>query len=236
MKTKIFLAAIGLVTTQSMFNSCSEESTNMAAENGQTAIESKTVDASFTNGTYFVNPEPLNSAVNYIKSKIAAQGASYALTQADLNSFYDKAQIPAGERLPLDAVKNIISQTASSMQTPFDQIVQQMNISDNAKSLALTINNQSIPQIETNLNFKNLSSNEKMMIKNLNDLKYNDEHNNYAFNKNASAKTPGFIWGGMGGWGLGAGIGFGVGGPIGAIIGAGIGMLVGAVLVAVVTK
>lgn len=237
MKTKTFLVLIGLVTTQTMFNSCSEDNTNIKNENNQTSSSiAKNTVFSFTAGTYFANSEPLNSAVSFIKAKIAAQGTSYTLTQADLNLFYEKAQILPNERLPLSQVNNIISQTVSSLQMPFDQLVQQMNISANAKSLALSIHNQSISQLDSNLNFKNLPSQEKMLIKNLNDFKYNYEQGNYTVNKNITAKTPGFIWGGMGGWAVGGGIGFLVGGPVGAIVGAGIGMLVGAVVGGLATK
>ncbi|MCW3161109.1 hypothetical protein [Chryseobacterium oryctis] len=243
MKTKTFLTVIGLVTSQTLFYSCNEDNRDSQSISNLPSLTESIINGAdgvnglnFKSGNYFTAPDTFNSAVNYIQSKILQQGISYVLTQDDLNIFYDKAGISLSERMSLDQVNSIISKTLSSLQLPFAEILNQLQISDNAKSLALQIDQASIINIEQNSIYKILSDNEKMLIKNLNDFKYNIEKDQYSINKNVASKTPPFIWGGMAGWGVGAGVGFLVGGPVGMVVGAGIGVLVGSVVGAVTGK
>lgn len=177
MKAKTFLAILGLVVSQSFFNSCNEDNINaqtedISSETNKTEINDYDGPVS-TN--YFANPEPFNGAVSFIISTIGSQAASYALTQNDLNLFYNKAQIPMNERLSLDQVNQLIAQTTSSFQMPVSQIVQQLPISNAAKSLILSIDTQSIPNINGNLSFQNLSATEKTFINNFNNLQFGIE-------------------------------------------------------------
>lgn len=230
--------AICLLFSQLIFNSCREDNANFQTTDDTPAQAdlAKAAIVSFKTANYFVNSEPFNSATNYIRSQVAAQGSSYVLTQTDLNTFYNKAQIPADERLTLDQVNNIISSTLNAMQMPFDVLIQQLNISDNAKSLALSIYNHSISQLDANLVYKSLPEYEKTLLKNLNDYKYNCEQGIFMVNSGPASKTPGFIWGGMAGFVAGGLIGSAIAFPVGTIIGAGIGMVVGAVVGAIIEK
>ncbi|ASK29608.1 hypothetical protein CEY12_05590 [Chryseobacterium sp. T16E-39] len=228
MKTKTFLVLVGLATTQSIFNSCGEDSTNIQNESYQSSPSSSKTTPSFTNGTYFTDPQAVNAGFEFIRSKFA-QNPGYVLNQQDLNTFYDKAQIASNERLPLDQVNNIINKTVSLMQVPFAQAVQQLNISSAAKSLAITINNGSIIHLEANAAYNNLPANEKSMIKNINDYKYNTEQGNYLITGIPTSKQPMWITGGMIGMVGGGLIGFAVAGPVGALVGAGIGVVGGIV-------
>lgn len=178
MKTKTFLTILGLMVSQFFFNSCNEDSGNaqtegISSETNKTEINN--YDGPVSTQNYFANPEPFNGAVSFIISTIGSQGASYTLTQNDLNLFYNKAQIPMNERLSLDQVNQLIAQTTSSFQTPVSQIVQQLPISNVAKSLILSIDTQSIPNIESNLSFQNLSATEKTFINNFNNLQFGIE-------------------------------------------------------------
>jgi len=224
MKTKTFLTILGLVVSQSFFNSCNEDSINSQTENipsetNKTAINN--FDGPVSTQNYFANPEPFNGTVNFIVSTIGSQGASYALTQNDLNLFYSKAQIPMNERFSLDQVNQLIAQTASSYQIPFSQIVQQLPISNVAKSLMISIDTHSIPNIGSNLSFTNLSATEKILINNFNNLQFGIEQGiilpgssvakdmgpgaqlgakiGFAFGVLLGAATlnPGILWGGM---------------------------------------
>ncbi|MDC8104313.1 hypothetical protein ACNFU2_05520 [Chryseobacterium sp. PTM-20240506] len=226
MKTKTLLVLAGLATTQCMFNSCGEDNTNLQNENYQSTQSLPKTALSFTNGTYFTDPQAVNAGFEFIRSKFA-QNPGYVLNQQDLNTFYEKAQIATDERLPLDQVNNIINKTVSLMQVPFAQAVQQLNISSAAKSLAITINNGSIIHLEANAAYNNLPANEKSMIKNINDYKYNAEQGNYLITGIPTGKQPLWITGGMIGMVGGGIIGFAVAGPVGALVGAGIGVVGG---------
>jgi hypothetical protein len=178
MKTKTFLTILGLVVSQSFFNSCNEDSINaqtedISSETNKTEINN--YDGPVSTQNYFANPEPFNGAVSFIISTIGSQGASYDLTQNDLNLFYNKAQIPINERLSLDQVNQLIVQTTNSFQTPVSQIVQQLPISNVAKSLIISIDTQSIPNVEGNSSFQNLSATEKTFINNFNNLQFGIE-------------------------------------------------------------
>jgi hypothetical protein len=233
MKTKTFLVLAGLATTQCMFNSCGEDNSNLQNENsslGTSKIITELPSSFVSTQNYFLTPEPYNSAVNFMRSHIAAQGASYSLTQADLNLFYDKAQISANERLPLDRVNQIIAQTLEAIHTqkPLNQIVQQLNISDNAKSLLLSIDGSSISDLENNLQFINLPSQEKVCVRNFNNFQRNYEQGAYQIGSTLSKEA---------GWEKGAKIGFmfggfigGVLGPVGFVGGLCAGSLIGAVI------
>lgn len=238
MNVKTLLIAICLMFSQLIFNSCREDNANFqTTEDAPSHTElAKAAIVSFKSANYFVNSEPFNAATNYIRNQVAAQGSSYVLTQTDLNTFYDKAQIPADERLPLDQVKTIINNTLNAMQMPFNDLIQQLNISNDAKSLAISIYNQSISQLEDNLVYKSLPEYEKTLLKNLNDYKYNCEQGIFIVNSGPASKTPGFIWGGMAGFVVGGVVGSFFSFPVGTMIGAGIGMVVGAVVGAIIEK
>ncbi|SDR05654.1 hypothetical protein SAMN05421664_3322 [Chryseobacterium soldanellicola] len=236
MKTKTFLTVIGLITSQSLFYSCSEDTLNAQQDNSTSSTLSvlKT-SPTFVSGNYFVNPQPINAAFAFMQQRVSQAGSSYVLTQTDLTIFYDKAQIDPSERLTLDQMNAIIDKIMSMMQMPFEQAIQQVNISDAAKSLAITINNSgSISHIEINQQFANLPATEKAMIKNLNDFKFNVEQGNYAISPIATNKQPAWITGGMigmAGGGIVGGLAFG---PVGALVGAGVGVVGGIIVGAIV--
>ncbi|EJL71823.1 hypothetical protein [Chryseobacterium populi] len=175
MKTKTLLAILGLVTTQSFFYSCNDDNSQTESPSGIQKSKTESPGSFVSTQNYFANPEPFNGALNFITTHISAQGTSYTLTQNDLDLFYAKAQIPVNERLTIDQVNQLINQTINSAQLPFDQIVQQLTISDAAKSLMISINSNYISNIESNLDFKNLPDNEKVIINNFNDLEFNIE-------------------------------------------------------------
>ncbi|WP_370900384.1 hypothetical protein [Chryseobacterium gossypii] len=235
MKTKKLLTILGVMASQSLFFSCSEDALNTQPEHTAASKTTlKTTVLNFKSGNYFTNPQPINTAFNFIKAKISQQGASYVLTQSDLTEFYDKAQIDPTERLTLDQMNAVINETMNMMQTPFDQAIQQLNISDAAKSLAITIDTGSIHNLEFNALYINLSDLEKAMIKNLNDFKFNVEQGYYAISPIYTGKQPAWITGGMIGMAAGGVIGYVVGGPVGALIGAGAGVVAGIVVGAIV--
>lgn len=223
MKTKTFLTVIGLVTSQSLFYSCSDDNdsnVNMETENNQSK---NLVSTNSFNGAN-VNADIFNHSVSFIKSKVGSQGASYVLTQSDLNQFYQIAQIPTAQRLSLDKVNSIISQTANMAQLPFDQILEQLGYSDMAKDLAMAISNNYMPDLQHNPGFQNLATNERQFIESLNDLRFNYEQG--LLNTNVFSKDGGPFIGGA----IGMGVGFMVAGPIGAFVGGTVGWFVGGYL------
>ncbi|MCS3531743.1 hypothetical protein [Chryseobacterium sp. JUb7] len=230
MKTKTILTVIGLVTSPTIFYSCSEDNTitEPVQEITSTIPDINTLSFKFVDGDYFANSNPFNAAANYIGNKVKAAGQNYVLTQSDLDEFYLKAQIPVDQQLKLDQVKEIIAKTISNLNTPFDTLIQQTSLSTTAKTLAKMINMQSISNLDVNSDFKSLPDYEKSIIKNLNDFKVNDEKGNYS--KNVFGKTPNFIWGGMIGFGVGVAVGGLIAFPVGMVVGGAIGMIVGAVV------
>lgn len=181
MKTKAFLTVMGLIASQSLFHSCNDEDNikEIQVENSPSEVNISNImsDGGISPINYFVNPEPFNNTVNFVKSQISSQGASYVLNQQDLDMFYDEAQITANDRLPLNVVYQIVDQTLYTIQSQisFDEIVQNLNFSDSAKSLMIEINNNSISNIENNLSFQNLPALEKAVVNNFNNLVYNIE-------------------------------------------------------------
>ena len=236
MKTKTLLTVIGLVTSPTIFYSCSED--NVTPESQQEIVNTlpdvTTLSSKFSDGDYFTNADPFNSAANYIGNRIKAAGPGYVLTQSDLNEFYSKAQIPMDERFTLAQVNQIITNTINNMNTPFDTLIQQANISPGAKTLAKMINMHSVSNLDLNSDFKSLPSYEKTIIKNLNDFKLNDEKGNYG--KNVYGKTANFIWGGMIGFGVGVAVGGFIAFPVGMVIGGAIGIFVGSIVGAFTDK
>jgi len=232
MKTKTFLTAIGLITSQSLFYSCSEDTLNTQQEMSSTPDTSMNVLKTITSYNYFENAEPFNGAVNFIKSYIAAQGPSYTLTQSDLNLFYTKAQIPVTERLSLDQVNQALAQTIDAIQSqlPFSEIVQQSNFSDAAKTLIITIDTGSMSNLEADLTFKSLPEFEKNFVRNFNNFQYNLEQGYYQIGNNVMSKEMGWEKGAKIGMMFGTFIGFAAGGLLGAAGGAAGGALVGAAI------
>lgn len=211
MKTKTFLSILGLVVSQSFFNSCNEDSINVQSEDISSEINKTAInnfDGPVSTQNYFATPEPFTGAVNFIISTIGSQGASYSLTQNDLNLFYNKAQIPTNERLSLNQANQLIAQTTNYYQVPFDQVVQLLSISDAAKSLMVSINTHSIPNISANLSFANLSATEKTIINNFNNLQFGIEQGIILPGSSVAKDGAGAA--------LGAKIGFTVGVLIGA--------------------
>lgn len=208
MKTKSFLAVIGLLTTHTFFYSCHENSIDVVNDPVASTVpnvsklNSIEVSNLIVGGNYFEEPEPFTNAVDFMKSHIVAQGPAYVLTQDDLNMFYDKAQIPVNNRMSLSQVNEITTKTLDLMQLSIQEAVQQLNVSNQAKPLIVKIHTASIPDLNNNLAFDSLPDNEKFLIKNLNDYKRMWENGNLLSRQMSSAEIGGYI---------GAAIGFTIG-------------------------
>ncbi|WP_415327578.1 hypothetical protein [Chryseobacterium sp. MMS23-Vi53] len=223
-KTKIALAVIGLVFSQTFLNSCNQDSVDMQTE----TVASKSSDISVSNldgQNYFDNPDIFNQGVNFIKAKVAQNGPGYVLTQNDLNEFYQITQIPDADRLPLDTVNQLIGQTTAYSQLTFYEALTNLGYSNPAKDLAVAISNSYMPDLENKLAINNLPQNEKEFLRNLNKYRLNYEQGAIIGGGVMSKDGGGFIGGA-----IGLGIGFAVAGPPGAFIGGTIGWFVGVAL------
>jgi len=218
-KTTIFFAVIGLITSQTFLNSCNEDNADTQTE--AFSKSSEIVTNNFDGTNYFQNPAIFNNVLASIKAKVGQQGAAYILTQSDLNEFYQIAQIPDADRLPLDVVNNLISQTTALSHLPFHEALNTLGYSNPAKDLAVSISNGYMPDLELKQTFINLPQNEKEFLKNLNQYRFNYEQG--AIGGGVTSKDGGGFIGGA----IGLGIGFALAGPPGAFIGGVTGWLIG---------
>lgn len=223
-KSKIFLAAVALVTSQTFLNSCNQDSADMQAETSFSKNSDMVVNK-FNGDNYFQNPAIFNNGVAFVNAKVAQHGPGYMLTQTDLNEFYQIVQIPDADRPSLDMVNELITQTTALSSLPFYEALNTLGYSDQAKDLAVSITNSYMADLETKQTFINLPQNEKDFLKNLNQYRFNFEQGAIVGGGVMSKDGGGFIGGA-----IGLGVGFALLGPPGAFVGGIVGWFVGRAL------